>query len=463
MADTIQEFPSTSQIDEFPSDIENPDRRKINPYTSTTAGATIPHFGYPTIDLGDVKEAVGGGVSDLSVPLVEIPKFTAKPDDSATASVAKAAANQLTGMAGFFLSPLGIATVGMGSAPVAVQKLIAAGYALDMGSKLPDEVRDANAKTQRYLAGDKNVNLQDLLEAHFGTALNVALTGKIGEHALSKAEAPTAPIPEFPSAAPQAPALPPESSVPPVLEAVRSQADVERAQAQIDRQREQAGQLTPRPQQVIGRPPEGPLEYSVSDTGVAGDAQQRLAEQNANLQQSLTLPAPVGAAPPVLTQPKVPNAQGIRNDQGQPAPTGQVPQGSQVGGSPNLQQPPPEQPQPVVAGEETPPPAPRLRPNRARRAELAAEIAAPSPEAPQRYTLAGAGPQTHTIDEVLPQTPLEVQQGEQPVRIVNERTKEAQIVDRAQLRPVGDPSQKRIRPSPTSTPNSAARVTTRPG
>jgi hypothetical protein len=51
-------------------------------------------------------------------------------------------ADSLRGTVNFFTSPVGIAMLGLGAAPKAVQQITAAGFALDMGTKVPGITRE---------------------------------------------------------------------------------------------------------------------------------------------------------------------------------------------------------------------------------------------------------------------------------------------------------------------------------
>ena len=58
-----------------------------------------------------------------------------------------------------------------------------------------------------------------------------------------------------------------------------------------------------------------------------------------------------------------------------------------------------------------------------------------SPQSPQKFRV-GNSPQLHSVVEKLPASPVEIANGEQPVRVKNEKTGETQIVNQSDLTPV---------------------------
>lgn len=106
----------------------------------------------------------------------------AEPSTPPTPVVQAAAGAQqaVIGSLEFFTSPLGIMTLGAGSAPAAVQKTIAAAFVADMARHLPEQV---NELARSYVDND----VEGMSRALTGLGLSTAFIAKGAGHVVSKA------------------------------------------------------------------------------------------------------------------------------------------------------------------------------------------------------------------------------------------------------------------------------------
>lgn len=152
--------------------------------------------------LGD-RAAQEGLFPAASHPMIPIPRIPEVPDSMNVTVPGLVSARQLAALANtglsfleFAESPLGLATGGLGKLGIsagapATPRVIAGGYAADLGLKVPE------AATQ---AGEISVTgtEQQALEAELGLATQVVLPGVLGKHALAPGRGPVIVKPDGP-------------------------------------------------------------------------------------------------------------------------------------------------------------------------------------------------------------------------------------------------------------------------
>jgi len=119
----------------------------------------------------------------MSKPIIPLPKYEHQPGDGKLVGLGKAIGNTALGFAEFIESPLGIATGGVGSAvPAAMRatagRLIAGGFAADLGSKLPEAIG-----TTRQTLNNPNAPFGQKAEAVLGTTAQGLIVAGTGYHA----------------------------------------------------------------------------------------------------------------------------------------------------------------------------------------------------------------------------------------------------------------------------------------
>lgn len=118
-----------------------------------------------------------------SKPIIPLPKYEHQPGDGKLVGLGKAIGNTALGFAEFIESPLGIATGGVGSAvPKAMRatagRVIAGGFAADLGSKLPEAIG-----TTRQTLNNPNAPFGQKAEAVLGTTAQGLIVARTGYHA----------------------------------------------------------------------------------------------------------------------------------------------------------------------------------------------------------------------------------------------------------------------------------------
>lgn len=152
----------------------------------------LQDLGVSVLEEKSPMEQVGSPI----IPLPHIP-----PGSTAATKIASGIGNAAIDLASFFTSPLGVATLGIGSLPQAGQKAVAGAFAYDMGRQVPEIASELGAEL------GKPPEQRDLQKISHLTASAVMTTGfsaGSAKHALTGRRGATTIDPERPVASPEA-------------------------------------------------------------------------------------------------------------------------------------------------------------------------------------------------------------------------------------------------------------------
>lgn len=119
--------------------------------TARESDAAVAFFG-PTENQVEKRSAIGGLdyakglVPSLSAPMVGLPRSgEVGPQHGTAMQVAAGAADAVNGLTEFFMSPLGVATLGTANAPEVIRRGVAGAFAVDMATHAPELARQTQA------------------------------------------------------------------------------------------------------------------------------------------------------------------------------------------------------------------------------------------------------------------------------------------------------------------------------
>lgn len=120
--------------------------------------------------------AAGGGKAPIGVPTVASLLISSLPQGKVK-DLSAGAYNAAANVFNFFLSPAGVATLGIGGLPVAAQRTISAKFAYDMAMSAPEQL---GAGDEAFKRGD----MQAATEHWLGGAASLGFAGMAGRHAV---------------------------------------------------------------------------------------------------------------------------------------------------------------------------------------------------------------------------------------------------------------------------------------
>lgn len=162
------------------------------------ARAELAELGVGSVEgEASLARGVGGVLEAVSTPLVSLPRvdsaqrvlgeafgqvageeaFAEVAPGAKAGAVASGVQKGAAGAAEFFTSPLGIATLGLGSLPAATQRAIAGAFAIDMARHTPEIFRELGTAVG-------NGDMESAVELGVAGALNTIFTAGAGLHGL---------------------------------------------------------------------------------------------------------------------------------------------------------------------------------------------------------------------------------------------------------------------------------------